>query len=99
MPIENKKLIELEELLANASDTTERIDLINKYSWDLSRLIPTEAIHLAERAFSLSKAENDEARKASSLRNMAHCLRLLSRFALALEKGLQGLAIARGLNN
>lgn len=93
------KLKELEDLLSASNKQDEQIDLLNQYSWNLSRLHPEESCSLAERAFGLSEETGDQRRLAISLKNMAHCLRLLSRFAVALEKGLQGLTIARGIDD
>jgi len=99
VPTDIPKLIELEQLLSESSDKQANIDLLNKFCWELSRLHPAESFDLAERAFKLSEEEQDQLRKAESLKNMAHCLRLLSRFALALEKGLSGLTLARTLTS
>lgn len=99
MSTEIPKLIELEQLLSESSDLEQDIDLINTFCWDLSRLHPTESYSLAERSLKLSKEHKDSLRESESLKNMAHCLRLLSRFALALENGLSGLTLARTLDD
>ncbi len=90
---------ELERKLNKLTAPEKKIDAINQHCWETARLQPKTAFKLSEKAYRMAQKDGTRIQVAESLKNMAHSLRLLSRFAMALEKGLEGLSIARSEDN
>ena len=87
----NEQFKVYEQQLTSLSDGTEKADVLNQYSWKLSRIDPQKALQLAEHANELSKQLDYLEGEAEGLKNLGQCYWLISQFASALEKSLAAL--------
>jgi PAS domain S-box-containing protein len=95
----NEQFENYEKQVEALTDGTEKVDVLNQYSWKLSRIDPQKALHLAEQAHELSKQLEYVEGEAEGLKNLGQCYWLVSQFASALEKSLSALQMFEVLNN
>lgn len=84
---------EYQKQLESLPDIPERIGILNRYSWELSRIDPIQAFILAEEANQLSQNLNHNIGIIISFRNLGQCYWLMSNLEAALEKSFACLSL------